>query len=184
MDHSSTPVVITCKSLPSCFRYEVGMHRVQRIPPTERRGRVHTSTVSVVILEEAPPSRSLRDDEIRYRWHSGTGAGGQHRNKTQNCLELTHLPTGISVSSSGRSRKDNEKEAMDLLQKQIERHSSCQRSAKQQSLRREQAGSGSRSGERIRTWRFQMDKIVDHQTGRQATIKQVARKGLNVLWPE
>lgn len=123
MDETSAPIVISAKQFPPGFENEIGMHRVQRVPPTERRGRVHTSTVAIALLDGSDDqAKTISSSDLSYRWHSGTGAGGQHRNKTQNCLELTHLPTGISVSADGRSRRDNERDALRLISRAIEDH--------------------------------------------------------------
>jgi len=184
VERESTPITISAERLPDGFRHETGMQRVQRVPVTERGGRVHTSTVSVAVLDENRRSTRLRDQDLDRRWHSGTGAGGQHRNKTQNCLELTHVPTGISVSANGRSRKDNEREALRLLGMRLDEEDRSINRSRMADDRRAQAGSGSRSGERIRTWRFQDGMVIDHRTNRSVSLKAIMRKGLQVLWPD
>lgn len=184
MERETTPITISAERLPEGFRHETGMQRVQRVPITERGGRVHTSTVSVAILDESRRATRLREQDLAKRWHSGTGAGGQHRNKTQNCLELTHLPTGISVSATGRSRKDNEREALRLLGVRLAEGDHNSHRARQSNVRRAQTGSGSRSGERIRTWRFQEGKVIDHRSGKSIPIKTIQRKGIERLWPD
>ena len=184
MERESTPITITAERLPEGFRHETGMHRVQRVPVTERGGRVHTSTISVAILGPVRNRHRLEESDLAKRWHSGTGAGGQHRNKTQNCLELTHLPTGISVSANGRSRKDNEREARRLLEARIDDERHRDQHTRTDALRREQVGSGSRSGQRIRTWRFQEGTVIDHRTGRNAAIRTVLKRGVDTLWPD
>ena len=159
------------------------MHRVQRIPPTERRGRVHTSTIAVAILDGSEHATApIPPSDLSRRWHSGTGAGGQHRNKTQNCLELTHLPTGISVSADGRSRRDNEREAMRLIEIAVSTHLADLHHHAIDVERRDQAGDRSRSGERIRTWKLQDGLVLDHRTGRTARMRDVERKGVSILW--
>lgn len=184
MERESTPIAISAERLPEGFRHETGMQRVQRVPVTERGGRVHTSTVSVAILDENRTTTRLEDRDLARRWHSGTGAGGQHRNKTQNCLELTHVPTGISVSANGRSRKDNEREALRLLEIRLAEGERSSHRARMDDDRRAQAGSGSRSGERIRTWRFQEGMVIDHRTGRSVPVKTIRRKGIESIWPD
>ena len=160
------------------------MQRVQRVPVTERGGRVHTSTVSVAIIDGERKSTRLQDKDLARRWHSGTGAGGQHRNKTQNCLELNHLPSGISVSANGRSRKDNEREALRLLEMRLAEGDRISHRARMADDRRAQAGSGSRSGERIRTWRFQEGMVIDHRSGKSVPVKTIQRRGMESLWPD
>jgi len=159
------------------------MHRIQRVPPTERRGRVHTSTVSVAIVDSRSSQFSeLTEKDVSRRWHSGTGAGGQHRNKTQNCLELTHIATGISVSANGRSRKDNERRAFELLTKEIASFYQREADSIVCEERRAQAGSRSRSGERIRTWKFQTGQVTDHKSGKTCRIPDILKNGVSSLW--
>ena len=184
MERESTPITISAERLPEGFRHETGMQRVQRVPVTERGGRVHTSTVSVAVLDESRRTTRLREQDLAKRWHSGTGAGGQHRNKTQNCLELTHVPTGISVSANGRSRKDNEREALRLLEMRLAEGDRSSHRARMADDRRAQAGSGSRSGERIRTWRFQEGMVMDHRSGASVSIRTIMRKGIDSIWPD
>lgn len=161
------------------------MHRVQRIPPTEKSGRVHTSTVAVAIigaLEDV--SVEIKANDLAYRWHSGTGAGGQHRNKTQNCLALTHVPTGTTVSASGRSRKENERQAMELLRRQVCGKHVAQGRREQDDARRLQAGDRSRSGERVRTWKLQTGQVIDHRGGKTARMRDIEKKGVAIIWPD
>ena len=159
------------------------MHRIQRVPPNERRGRVHTSTIAVAILTGSNQAATqLNPKDLAKRWHSGTGAGGQHRNKTQNCLELTHIPTGISVSADGRSRKANEREALLLLERAVADHSAAAHHHEMDATRRHQAGDRSRSGERIRTWKLQDGIVHDHRNGRQARMRDIKRRGISILW--
>ena len=159
------------------------MHRIQRVPPTEKRGRVHTSTISVAIIEEAEATfDGLDERDLDRRWHSGTGSGGQHRNKTQNCLELTHRPTGISVSANGRSRKENERQARELLTRAVAGHYGQQVATRIDDDRRRQAGDRSRSGERIRTWKFQTGQVIDHRSGITCRIPDIEKNGVERLW--
>ena len=160
------------------------MHRIQRVPPTEKRRRVHTSTIAVALMDEQDRQIALQNCDLSKRWHSGTGAGGQHRNKTQNCLELTHLPTGISVSANGRSRKENERQALHLLEQAVQDHLNTRSQARSAADRREQAGDRSRSGIRIRTWKLQDGKVIDHRSGQTARMKDVERTGVAGLWPD
>lgn len=183
MDETSTPITICAKRFPPGFENEIGMHRVQRVPPTERRGRVHTSTVAVALLDGSNNCpQTIDPGDLSYRWHSGTGSGGQHRNKTQNCLELTHLPTGISVSADGRSRRDNERDALRLIERAVEDRQASQHHLAIDRQRRSQAGDRSRSGERIRTWKLQDGMVLDHRSGRTARMRDVERRGVSILW--
>lgn len=164
---------------------EAGGHRIQRIPPTERRGRVHTSTVTVAVLLPGEQSTTAYDQrgkgDFSYRWFSGTGAGGQHRNKVQNCLELSHGPTGLSVVCQGRSRAANERDAMAGLLAKLDRAKSGAHHSTNNDVRADQIGSGMR-GDKIRTYRFRDDIITDHRTGKSCTCKSFMRGDIEKLW--
>ena len=165
MEDGSTPIVITAKNLPKGFEHEAGMHRIQRVPPTEQRGRVHTSTVAVAILDEgrsAPPSLHVSD--LHKRWHSGTGAGGQHRNKTQNCLELTHLPTGlVATSQSERSQHQNKETALKILQARLLKLELAKRAEERAKIKGKHIAAG--WGNQIRSYVLHPYKMVkDHRT--------------------
>lgn len=158
---------------------EAGGHRIQRVPPTERRGRVHTSTITVSVLRYG----EMQDvaQEYSYRWFSGTGAGGQHRNKHQNCLELTHLPTGLKQSANGRDRASNEAYAKAEIEKKIEALYRSEASGAANRTRASQIGSGMR-GDKRRTYRFQDDSVSDHVAGKAAACSRVMRGDFALLW--
>lgn len=154
---------------------ESGGHRFQRVPPTERRGRVHTSTVTVAVLagRSAPSSvRPLEPSDLRVEWFSGTGKGGQHRNKHQNCCRMVHLPTGIVRTATGRERGANRREALDALTRAVREREGESAHAAVNEVRRGQLGSGER-GDKIRTYRAQDDRVVDHRSGRTARFRDV-----------
>lgn len=163
---------------------ESGGHRIQRVPPTEKRGRVHTSTVTVAVIDkaEADPRYALRDTEHFYKeWFSGTGNGGQNRNKHQNCLRLYHLPTGIVQTIQGKSRTSNETTAMKELCEKLDQlsHSDSMDGTNQD--RREKIGSGMRA-DKIRTYRFQDDQVNDHQSNKSTSCKRIMRGMFDELW--
>ncbi len=171
------------------MKNEAGGHRIQRVPPTEKRGRVHTSTVTVAVVSQpdsavyaqTTKNGCLDPRELSYRWHSGTGKGGQHRNKHQNCLELTHNPTGIKQSANGRCRITNEAEALAAIQEKIAAQHTFREHSTINSARSEQIGSGMR-GDKRRTYRFQDDNVTDHETGKSASVKRVMKGGFDELW--
>jgi peptide chain release factor 1 len=166
------------------FLNEAGGHRIQRVPPTEKRGRVHTSTVTVSVLDEAR-AQTIYDkrskDDFEYRWFSGTGKGGQHRNKHQNCLELTHVPTGTKVSAQGRSREANERDCMAAILTKLDEMRDGRGAKATNDIRARQIGSGMR-GDKRRTYRFQDDGVVDHVTGRNGSCKRFMRGDIETLW--
>lgn len=160
---------------------ESGGHRIQRVPPTERKGRVHTSTVTVAVIAEGSYNCSIHDGDLKVEWYSGTGAGGQHRNKHQNSCRMTHIPSGVVVTSQCRSRQNSYAEARAAIE---ERVLSEARSLfhKDVSLDRKlQVGSGMR-GDKIRTYRFQDDRVQDHITGKSASCSQVLKGNFEILW--
>jgi peptide chain release factor 1 len=171
------------KSIPG-FHNEAGGHRIQRVPPNEKRGRVHTSTVTCAVLDQVRATTAFDDraeKDFSYRWFSGTGKGGQHRNKHQNCLELTHIPTGLSQIANGRSREANEREAMAKMICSLDCASKGQNSEKMNESRAGQIGSGMR-GDKRRTYRFQDDSITDHVTGKTVSCKRFMRGDIERLW--
>lgn len=162
-----------CRAL---FEGEAGGHRWQRVPPTERRGRVQSSTVTVAVLGEQVDAKvELRDEDLAWAMCRAPGNGGQHVQKTDSAVQLTHLPTGIQVRChEGRSQHENKREALAKLRATLtEAERSAARSARA-SERREQVGSGMR-GDKRRTIRVQDDSVVDHLTGRAWRLKDYLR---------
>lgn len=173
---------MTEKDVPG-FRHESGTHRIQRVPVTDGRGRVHSSTVTVSVLDGRRRTfDGLRDQDLSIRWFSGTGAGGQHRNKHQNSIELTHVPTGISRSAQTRSRQNSMTEARTALELAVREHAETASATETNDLRRGQIGGGSR-GERRRLWRFRDDAVRDEITGMTTTCTRAMRGGIDALWP-
>jgi peptide chain release factor 1 len=166
------------------LNHEAGGHRIQRVPPTERRGRVHTSTVTVAVLSPAQhlTAHLGRPDDFRIDWYSGSGAGGQHRNKHQNSCRITHLPTGLVRKSETRNRESSYREAMSALSDALRQRAEAMAHGAQNSIRRDQVGAGMR-GDKRRTYRFQEDTVVDHVTRKRARCTEVMRGGFDQLWP-
>ena len=150
---------------------EAGNHRIQRIPPTEKKGRVHTSSVTVAITNSAVLTDvgfdMIDDNHFRVEWFSGTGAGGQHRNKKQNSCRMIHIPTGTVETRQGRKRESNLREAKAAIIGRLTSLKSQQVSSTIASTRKDQVGSGMR-GDKIRTYRFQDDIVTDHRSGKRA----------------
>lgn len=161
---------------------EVGGHRVQRVPPTEKRGRVHTSTVTVAVLEsESDAPIDIEDSDFRVQWFSGTGKGGQHRNKHQNSCRVTHEPTGLTESRQGRHREANLTQAMAALRLRIQEQSSMDSALQRSQEKRRQVGSGMR-GDKTVTIRFQDDKAVNHITGKSTSAAKYMKGFMDKTW--
>lgn len=154
------------------FRNEAGGHRFQRIPETEKRGRVHTSTVTVAVLdpERAASDVKLEAKDLDIQTVRGSGPGGQHRNKTESCVVVTHRLTGISAKVDGRSQHLNKQTALALVAARVGQAQTQVKCADRANLRRQQVGSGMR-GDKIRTYRTQDDLVTDHRLGRTWRLK-------------
>src|SRR5579862_5348305 len=149
----------------SLLKFESGTHRVQRVPATEAQGRIHTSAVTVAILPEldAVESIELNPADLRIDTYRSSGAGGQHVNKTDSAIRITHLPTGIVVECQDeRSQHKNRSRALSLLKARLLADERARQQSQQAQSRKLQVGSGDRS-ERIRTYNFPQGRVTDHR---------------------
>ncbi len=146
------------------LRYETGVHRVQRVPLTEKSGRIHTSTASVAVLPiRAKPTFEIKPEDIEMEFSRSGGAGGQNVNKVETAVRLIHKPTGIDVrSSSERSQLGNREKAMQILVAKLEFMHEEEEAKKHAAERKSQIGTGDRS-EKIRTYNVLQDRITDHR---------------------
>lgn len=168
------------------FRTEGGGHRVQRIPPNEKRGRVHSSTVTVAVLEEQSQDQMYlqrNPEHFAISFFSGTGPGGQNRNKVQACARIVHLPTGMVRTAQTRSRENSVKMAMDALFADLDAAGAYEQRNATNSTRASQMGSGMR-GDKRRTYRSQEDMVTDHETGKRARMSDVMKGKMDALWGE
>ena len=156
------------------LRWESGVHRVQRVPATESQGRIHTSAATVAVLPEAEEVElAVRPEDLRIDTMRAGGAGGQHVNKTESAVRITHLPTGlVAICQDGRSQSKNKASAMRMLMARLQDMEERKRHAERAAERKSQVGSGDRN-ERVRTYNFPQNRVTDHRANENFSLEQV-----------
>lgn len=162
---------MTGASARELFRDEAGGHRWQRVPETEKRGRVQTSTVTVAVLDEAAATFAVPDRDLEWKAIRGSGSGGQAKNKTSNCIQLRHRPSGLIVRcESERSQPQNLETAKGIMRAKLAAAAEESATSAEAVERRRQLGAGAR-GDKRRTVRVQDGQVHDHVTGRRWEFK-------------
>jgi peptide chain release factor 1 len=150
---------------------EAGGHRWQRIPPTETRGRIQTSTITVAVLDLLAVSPTpFHESDLEITTTKGSGPGGQNRNKVETCVVIRHKPTGLVVrSATERSQYQNKTIALEILKSRLDQQEKKTQHSEQNAARQGQIGSGER-GDKIRTYREKDDRVIDHRSGKKSSL--------------
>ena len=164
------------------LRFESGGHRVQRVPATEAQGRIHTSAATVAVLPEAEDvDIDINPEDLRIDTMRAGGAGGQHVNKTESAVRITHLPTGtVVVCMDEKSQHKNRARAMRVLRSRLFEAERARKDAERAALRKNQVGSGDRNA-RIRTYNFPQNRVTDHRANENYSLEQVLAGKLQPL---
>jgi peptide chain release factor 1 len=169
------------KDAKAIFAPESGGHRFQRVPPTEKKGRRQSSTVTVAVLPEPTPQElKVRHQDLRYETYRGSGPGGQHRNTSDTAVRVTHLPTGVQACSEIKSQAQNKKLALGALMARLVDRAEKSTNDRRNGKRKSQVGTGMRS-DKIRTYAEQRGRVENHLNGKRAKIRDYDKGFVELL---
>lgn len=182
-EYGKASLAIEGQNANQAFENESGKHVVQRCPPTENKGRRHTSMICVAVLPLiAEATYNLQDTDIVIETKRGSGPGGQHKNKTESCVKMRHIPTGITATIDSRDQQANKKEARKLLESRVRLLYKDNEHAEFSDNKRRQMDGGGR-GNKIRTYNFIESRVTDHRLGtKTGKIDKVMKGQLELLW--
>ena len=181
---SSVTCVVSGNDVTRLFSLESGIHRVQRVPPTESKGRRHTSTVAVAILPLLKiDTRAFNLADISITYAVGHGKGGQHRNKTESAVRATHVPTGITAYiQNNRSQHTNRERAIQVIATRLADTNNGTMQDEHNAIRRQQIGNMSRSGARVRTYNFIENRVTDERSSKKFRTEDIMRGRLELIY--
>lgn len=177
-----TSIQLSGQNVKQFYQNEIGSHRWQRVSPTESRGRVHTSTITVAVIEnQSYKEIEIPQSELKIETTRGNKkAGGQHQNSTDSCVVIIHIPTGIKVVRQGRHQTNNKADALNEIKKRVNNFYQTGYEEEIAEDRRNQIGNGERSDKK-RTYRVKDNQVIDHETGKTITIKDLFKGRINLL---
>lgn len=174
--------VFSGKDTQKLFENEIGTHTWQRVPPTEKRGRMQTSSITVAFLEKDEYQiNDIQPSEVRIETTRGTGAGGQHKNTTDSCVVMTHLATGIKVVVDGRDQHKNKRDAFKEISIRVNEFYRTGHNEESIDNRRDQIGITGGRGDKRRSYRVKDSTVIDHITGKTARLKDILRGKIELL---